>query len=242
MAEVTAPAATDDPLAPRERDRKRLPPLRKITIRRLAEAQAATVPVTIQTEADGSALLARKQQAPRGATVTALLAELLARTLVEHPDLNCALDGEELVRFADVNLGIAVALEDGNLSLPIVHRAQERDLADLAAAIADASARAREGKLGLEDVRGGTFTLSNVGMLMPALWGAPLIPLGQAGIVLTGGFLDRPVVRDGAVVPGCVLPISFTFDHRLVNGAPALAFLRALVAAIEQPAAADRPS
>jgi len=241
MAEVTAPAATADPRAPRERDRKRLPPLRKITIRRLTEAQAAAVPVTIQTEADGSALLARKQ-ALRGTTVTALLAELLARTLVEHPDLNCALDGEELVRFADVNLGIAVALEDGNLSLPIVHRAQERELPDLGAAIADVSARAREGKLGLEDVRGGTFTLSNVGMLMPALWGAPLIPLGQAGIVLTGGFLERPVVRDGAVVPGCVLPISFTFDHRLVNGAPALAFLRALVAAIEQPAAADRPS
>lgn len=226
-----------DERTPREHDRTRLSPMRKITIRRLSEAQAGTVPVTVLTEADGSALLAYKQSLT-GVTVNTLLAAALARTLAEHPTVNCALDEAELVRFADVNLGVAVALPDGNLAVPVVHRAQERSLEELGAAIADVSARARAGKLGLEDVRGGTFTLSNVGMILPALWGAPLIPLGQSGIILTGGFVERPVVRDGAVVPGRVLPISFTFDHRLVNGEPALAFLRALVDAIEQPAAA----
>jgi pyruvate dehydrogenase E2 component (dihydrolipoamide acetyltransferase) len=235
-APETAGETPLDPLAPRERDRTRLTPMRKITIRRLSESQAGTVPVTVLTEADGSALLERKR-ALEGVTVNTLLAHALAHTLAEHCDVNCALDETDLVRYDDVNLGVAVALPDGNLAVPVVHRAQERSLTDLGAAIAEVSGRARAGKLGLPDVRHGTFTLSNVGMILPALWGAPLIPLGQSGIVLTGGFVERPVVRDGAVVPGRVLPISLTFDHRLVNGEPALAFLRAFVAAIEQPVA-----
>jgi pyruvate dehydrogenase E2 component (dihydrolipoamide acetyltransferase) len=236
MPDVPAADAPEDPRIPRAHERTRLSPMRKITIRRLTEAQGAAVPVTVQTEADGSALLERKR-ALDGVTVNTLLAAALARTLAAHPAVNCALEEEELVCFADVNLGVAVALPDGNLAVPVIHRAQEHDLPGLGSAIAEVSGRARAGKLKLEDVRGGTFTLSNVGMLLPALWGAPLLPLGQSGIILAGGFVERPVVRDGAVVPGRVLPLSFTFDHRLVNGEPALAFLRALVAAIEQPPA-----
>ena len=218
--------------AVRELDRTGLSPMRRITIRRLREAQQEAVPVTIQSEADAGAIVALRAS-PGGPGLTAVLAGLLARTLAAHPDVNCGLDGDELVRYADVNLGVAVALDDGNLSVPVVPRAQALAPAELAAAIADRAARARAGALGLDDVRGGTFTLSNVGMLLPAVWGTPLIPLGQAGVLLTGGPVARPVVRDGAVVPGHVLPLSLTVDHRIVNGAPALRFLRDLVAAVE---------
>lgn len=216
--------------APRRvRDRTRLSPLRRITIRRLEEARAAAVPVTVLTEADGARLAELRGRV----NLTAVLAALLVRTLVEHPDVNCGLDGDDLVRFEDVNLGIAVALPDGNLTVPVVPRAQELDVAGLARAIGDLAARARDGALALADVRGGTVTLSNVGMMLPAAWGTPLIPPGQTAIVLTGGLVERPVVRDGAVVPGRVLPISLSFDHRVVNGEGALRFLRAFVAAVE---------
>jgi pyruvate dehydrogenase E2 component (dihydrolipoamide acetyltransferase) len=216
-------------LARPERDRVPLSPMRRITLRALERARDAAVPVTVLAEADAAAL----ERERGGTSVTAVLAHHLAQALAAHPDLNAAIDGDDLVRFADVHLGIAVALPDGNLTVPVVPRAQALDLGALAEAIADRTARARAGRLGLEDVRGGTFTLSNVGRVFPAAQGTPLIPAGHAGILLTGGIVDRPVVRDGAVVAGRVLPLSFTFDHRVVNGEPALRFLRTFVDAVE---------
>ena len=142
--------------AVRELDRTALSPMRRITIRRLREAQREAVPVTVQSEADAGALVALRARRG-GIGLTAVLAGLLARTLAAHPDVNCGLDGEELVRYADVNLGLAVALEDGNLSVPVVPRAQALAPEELATAIADLAARARAGALGLDDVRGGTF-------------------------------------------------------------------------------------
>jgi pyruvate dehydrogenase E2 component (dihydrolipoamide acetyltransferase) len=217
--------------SPRVRDVARLTPVQRITIGNLRRGQRDGVPVTLFADADAGELVAARGR--QGATITAILAMLLARTLSDQPALNAAVVDDKLVRYADVNLGIAVALEDGGLVVPVLARAQERTLADISSAVASLAARARDGELGLEDVRHGTFTLSSAGMLGPPVHGTPLIPHGQAGILLAGGIAERPVVRDGAVVPGHLLPLSLTFDHAVVNGAPAMAFLGELVARIE---------
>ena len=93
----------------------------------------------------------------------------------------------------------------------------------------------RAGTLEMSDVQHGTFTLSSAGMLGPPVHGTPLIAPGQAGVLLAGGIADRPVVRDGAVVAGQVLPLSLTFDHAVMNGAPAMAFLGDLIERVEAP-------
>jgi pyruvate dehydrogenase E2 component (dihydrolipoamide acetyltransferase) len=216
---------------PRVRETAPLTPVQRITIGNLRRGQAEVVPVTLFADVEASSLLAERER--HGVTVTAILVLLLARTLSDQPALNAAVVDDELVRYADVNLGIAIALEDGGLIVPVLARAQERGLAEVSEAVADMAARARAGELGLEEVRHGTFTLSSAGMLGPPVHGTPLIPPGQAGILLAGGIAERPVVRDGAVVAGHVLPLSLTFDHAVANGAAAMAFLGELVARIE---------
>ena len=218
---------------------RRLSPMQKMTIGKLRSGQEGKVPVTIAAEvrADGLlAVCAERRAENEQVTVTAVLAYLLARTLADHAALNAALvDDETMIQYADVNLGIAVALEDGSLVVPVVHAAQERDLDDLAAAVAELAGKARAKSLGLPDLRGGTFTLSSTGMVRLPITGTPLLTPGQSGILLAGGAAPRPVVEDGAVVAGQVLPLSLTFDHAVVNGVPALRFLEDLGGRVESP-------
>ncbi len=212
--------------------------MRRMTIEAMHRSQATAIPVTVITEARIEALLAAKSAfagAGSRVSLTALLARILATTLAEHPDVNAALTETDIVRFADVNLGVAVSLPDGNLTAPAIRRAHEMDVPELSARIIDLSERARRGKVTLSDVRGGTFTLSNIGMVMPGGTGTAVIPPGQCGILVAGGVLSKPVVQEEHVVPGKVIPLSMTFDHRVVNGVPAWNFLRELVARLENP-------
>lgn len=223
---------------PGELDRIRLTPLRRMTIDALQRSHATAVPVTVIAEARAEALLAARAgfvAAGVPASLTALLARLLSVTLADHPDINAALTDTDIVRFADVNLGIAVALPDGNLTVPAVRSAHALGVPELVRRIADLRERASRGKLTLADIRGGTFSLSNIGMVMPGGTGTAVIPTGQCGILVVGGTVERPVVQDGAVRPGKLLPLSMTFDHRIVNGVPAWEFLRDLISRLENP-------
>jgi pyruvate/2-oxoglutarate dehydrogenase complex dihydrolipoamide acyltransferase (E2) component len=138
---------------PRVREAARLSPVQRITIGNLRRGQKEAVPVTLFADADADGLLAAHER--HGVTVTAVLALLLARTLSDEPALNAAVVEDKLVRYADVNLGIAVALDDGGLVVPVLPRAHERTLADVATAVASLAARARAGSLELADVRPG---------------------------------------------------------------------------------------
>ncbi len=209
-----------------------LSPLHQMTIARLREGQNDKVPVTITTEARADALLAARDTG--AGTVTALLAFALVRTLAEHASLNAAIEGNELVRYSDVNLGVAVALPDDNLAVPVVHGAQKLSQSELGATIADLAERARTKKLGLEDVKGGTFTLSSTGFIRQPIYGTPLLTPGQSGILLVGAAAERPVAIAGRVTVGHYLPLSLTFDHTVVNGVPAVRFLAELAARIER--------
>jgi pyruvate/2-oxoglutarate dehydrogenase complex dihydrolipoamide acyltransferase (E2) component len=223
---------TAPPAGPRELDQVRLGPVRRITIERL-EKSREMVPVSLFVDVDAERVLELSER--RDVTVTTVLAKLLAATLRDHPNLNARLTPDAIVRYAEVFLGVAVALPDGNLTVAVVRRADELPLERLGQVIADLAARARAGKLGLEDVRGARFTISSVGTLMPGVFGTPVIPPDQSGILLVSGAHERCVWREGRAASRRCFPLSLTVDHRIVNGMGALGFLKELVARIEGP-------
>ena len=174
-------------------------------------------------------------------TYTPLLVKTLAQALTGHPLLNATLaeDAPEIRVYAEVNVGLAVALPDGNLIVPIVHQADRKTLAEVANRVAEVSQRARRGALSPQDVRRGTFTLSNVGMVRGVGWSTPIVHIPQAAILGAGRIESKPVVRDGTIVIRSILPISLTWDHRIVNGVPVGQFLETVTDLLEHPEKLD---
>lgn len=221
-----------------------MPLVRKGMIETLIRAQAGMLPVTLSAEARVDGLLAahamlRNTSMP-DLKMTAVLAKLLVGVLVDHPALNARIvDDEFLVEYADVQLGVAIALDDGELLVAVVHRAQELALTELAASIADLIKRARDRNLAPSDVRGGNFTLSNVGNVPShgvSFAATPLIPPQQAGTMLTGRLRQAPVVEAGdKIVSAAVMPVSMSFDHRVINGIPALTAFEEFIRRLNAP-------
>ncbi|HSF06965.1 MAG TPA: 2-oxo acid dehydrogenase subunit E2 [Methylomirabilota bacterium] len=167
-------------------------------------------------------------------TYTDLLVKLVAATIAQHPGMNAAWKDGTIVRNADINLGLAVAIDDG-LVVPVVHRADTLKLPELAARREDVVSRAQAGKLRPADIQGGGFTISNLGMYGVDAFNAIVNP-PQAGILAVGRIADRVVAVNGqpAVQPTLVLTLSC--DHRAIDGARAAQFLGALADLIEEPA------
>ncbi|MCO5213928.1 MAG: 2-oxo acid dehydrogenase subunit E2 [Caldilinea sp.] len=148
----------------------------------------------------------------------------VARTLPNHPLLNAELVDDKVVVFDAVNLGMAVAVNDG-LVVTVVRDADRLSLDDLAAATGDLAGRARAGKIKLSDIEGGTFTLSNLGMF-GIDGGFPLPRPPEGAILLVGRVRPQPALVSGALVERPVAWFSLTFDHRFIDGATAAAFLQ----------------
>lgn len=213
---------------PREASRQPLPLMRRMMIDSLMQAETSRLPVTVTAEAPVTGLVTAYRQLRTtiaGLTYGMVIAKLLVGVLRDHPSINAAIVDGHLIKYSDVQLGCAVALDDGELVVPVLHRAQEMSLPVLAEAMRNLVARARSRKLVPADVKGGTFSLSNIGnvrSLAVPFTATPVIPPNQAGIMLTGLIRQAPLVADGRVIVADVMPISFSFDHRIVNGVPAL--------------------
>jgi pyruvate dehydrogenase E2 component (dihydrolipoamide acetyltransferase) len=164
-----------------------------------------------------------------------LLVRAAAIALRRHPIFNSSLDGErgEIVMHEDVNVGVATATPDG-LIVPVVKHADTLDLNTLAAAVDRVTLAAREGKVSVSDVQGGTFTISNTGAWRGGL-GTSLIRPPEVAIVAFGRIEEKAVVRDGNVVARPVMPMSVTFDHRMIDGEQGLSFALTLRSLIEKP-------
>ncbi|HUZ85565.1 MAG TPA: dihydrolipoamide acetyltransferase family protein [Candidatus Baltobacterales bacterium] len=164
-----------------------------------------------------------------------LLVRAAAMALRRHPAFNSSLDVEsgEIVQHDDVNVGVATATPDG-LIVPVVKRADTLDIASLAAELDRITGAAREGKVAVHDLLDGTFTISNTGAWRGG-FGTSLIPLPQVAMVAFGRIEDKAVVRDGAVVARPVMPMSVTFDHRVIDGEAGLTFALTLRTLIEDP-------
>ncbi len=156
-------------------------------------------------------------------TFTAFIAKVIVDALRQFPDVNASIDGHNIVYKKDINLGIAVALENG-LIVPVIRNADERNLLGLSRAIDDVATRARSKKLNPEEVQGGTFTITNPG-IFGALYGLPLINQPQVAILGVGAIEKRAVVIEDAIAIRPMCHLTLGYDHRLIDGAEGGRFL-----------------
>ena len=192
-------------------------------------------------EVDASALNEARQKIGPGIealrqvklTHTDLLAALVARILQKHPRMNASWSVEGIRPNAEINIGLAVAVENGVVA-PVIRNADKLDLGEIAVERRDLADRARTGKLRPADIAAGTFTISNLGMHGVDAFTAIIIP-PQAAILAVGAIADRVVPMDGHPVIRPVMTLTLSSDHRVVDGARAAEFLRDLAAAIREP-------
>lgn len=171
---------------------------------------------------------------------TDILIYTLARILKEQPIMNASLINDTVVLWEDINIGVAVALPeeeyDSQLVVPVIRNTDKMSLTEIHQSVSDVVKRSRENRLTMDDFDGGTFTLSNVGPLSPGYFFAtPVINQPQVAILGTGPIIKRPVVEGDQIVIQPVLNYNLTFDHRVVNGAPAGKFVNRLRKLLQKP-------
>jgi len=168
-------------------------------------------------------------------TLTSFLLKAAALALREHPTFNASLDAAagELIVKRYCHLGVAVATERG-LIVPVIRDVDKKPLVELQRELAALAQRVREGKATLEDLRGGTFTITNLGAL-GGTGAIPIINYPEVAILGVSRAREEPIVQDGRIVPRTLLPISLTFDHRVADGADGARFAAAIVRRLERP-------
>jgi pyruvate dehydrogenase E2 component (dihydrolipoamide acetyltransferase) len=168
-------------------------------------------------------------------TLTSFLLKAAALALREHPQFNASLDAAagELVVKRYVHLGVAVAAERG-LIVPVLRDVDAKPVIELARELAALAARVREGKAALDELRGGTFTITNIGAL-GGTGAIPIINYPEVAILGVARARQEAVVREGQIVPRLLLPLSLTFDHRVADGAEGARFASAIVRRLEHP-------
>jgi len=213
--------------------------VRKTIARRLTEAWTAPV-FQLGISADMSEALAlREKLVERLAegdvkpTVNDVLVKLSAVALMRHAPVNATFSGEEIQRHPNAHVGIAVAAPQG-LVVPVIRGAERLTVQEIAQVRADLVGRARDNKLKLPDLEGGTFTISNLGMFGVETFTAVLNP-PQVAILAVGAVKDEAVVADGELGVAPIVRLTLTCDHRAIDGADGAEFLQTLVALIEQP-------
>jgi|LSQX01.1.fsa_nt_gb pyruvate dehydrogenase E2 component (dihydrolipoamide acetyltransferase) len=210
--------------------------------RRIAEHMAMSIKtsphVTLMTEADVTELanLIKRHNGDESGvklTFTDFIVKASAMALHDFPRMNSSFSEQGIKVFSQINVGVAVALEEG-LVVPPVRDADSKDIRGISQEIKTLASKARSNTLTEEDLTGGTFTVSNLGMYGIDLF-TPIINQPEAGILGVGRATDKPVVRDGEIVIRKMMGLSLSFDHRVIDGAQAAEFLQRIVKYLEQP-------
>jgi 2-oxoglutarate dehydrogenase E2 component (dihydrolipoamide succinyltransferase) len=214
-------------------------PIRRKTAEHMVLSKRTSAHVSTVFEVDMTrvAQLRDKHRAAfeeRGVKLTymAFILKAVVEALKAHPVVNASVDGDSIVYHRAVNVGVAVALDWG-LIVPVVHDADEKNVLGLARAVSDLAERARTKKLKVEEVQGGTFTITNPGGF-GSLFGTPIINQPQVAILDVGTIEKRPVVRDDAIAIRTMAYLCLTFDHRIVDGADADRFMAHLKKTLQE--------
>jgi pyruvate dehydrogenase E2 component (dihydrolipoamide acetyltransferase) len=220
--------------------RERMTSMRATIARRLSESKREIPHYRLVADLDLDAMAGRRAAlvaAGQRISINDLLLQSVARALSEHPRLNAQFTGDEILRYAQVDLAVAVATAGGLLT-PCLRDAAGLSVAQIAATVRDLAERARAGKLTRDEITGGTFTVSNLGMFGVRQFDAIINP-PQVAILAVGALEARPVVRDGAIAVGQRMSVTLACDHRVVDGADAAAFLATLRDIVANAAAGD---
>jgi pyruvate dehydrogenase E2 component (dihydrolipoamide acetyltransferase) len=215
--------------------------MRSIIARRMMESLHSTAQLTLTTEVDmAEAVRLREEIGPElerregvRPTVTDLVVRAAALALRDHPAVNARWEGEGVRRLEEVHIGVAVALDEG-LVVPVVRHADRATLAQISAAVRDLSERARERRIRPDEMEAGTFTVTNLGMFEVDAF-TPILNPPEAGILGVGRLHRKPVAAGDRVEIRPMMVLSLTFDHRVVDGAPAAQFLQRLKHVLEHP-------
>jgi pyruvate dehydrogenase E2 component (dihydrolipoamide acetyltransferase) len=209
--------------------------IRRTIAQRMIAAVQQTAPVTLTTKVDASSLMAIRDEAKvRGAKTipgySDMIVKLVASSLREYPELNACWQEGAVYIYDEVNIALAVDTDRG-LVAPVLRNVDRLSLDEIAVGSRRLIEQARAGRLSESDYQGGTFTVTNLGMFDIEFF-TPIINLPQSAILGVGRIADEPVIAGGQVVPGKVISLSLTFDHRVIDGAPAARWLQRLAQGI----------
>ncbi len=240
IAAKTPAAASQSGDGARER-RVPMTPLRQTIARRLKQAQNTAAMLTTFNEVDMSGVVALRREYGQAFRdkyqvklgFMGLFVKACVRALQEMPVLNAEIDGTDIIYKDYYHIGIAVGTDRG-LVVPVIRDADGLSLAEIETAIADFAARARAGKLALDELAGGTFTISNGG-IYGSMLSTPILNTPQSGILGLHRIEERAVVVDGKVVARPMMYLALTYDHRVVDGREAVTFLVRVKQIIERP-------
>jgi pyruvate dehydrogenase E2 component (dihydrolipoamide acetyltransferase) len=218
--------------------RRRSHALRQTIATRMVQSLQTMAQVTLTTEVDVTEAMTlraglARQWPESGLSPLHLVIKATARALQEHPRMNAVQKEHEVELVPEIHIGVAVSLEEG-LLVPTIQRADAKHLAQIASESRDLASRAREGRATYEEVTGGTFTITNLGAYGIDAF-TPIINPPQVGILGVGRVVEKPVVYQGEITKRSMMFLSLTFDHRVIDGAPAAAFLHAIKGYLEDP-------
>ena len=215
---------------PRVKERISLTGTQKVAAERVSSSYSKTPHCTIMMEVDMSNAV--KYGRASGFSYTVILTKLVASALTEHPLMNSTFQGDQIKVFSEVNVGVAVATEKG-LVVPVVHHTNEISLQEVSSTLKNLIQKAREGRLLREDLSGGTFTITNLGMFGVDTF-TPIINPPEAAILGVGRIVEKPIVVNQEIKIKPMAQLSLSFDHRIVDGAPAARFLRRVKELLEE--------
>ena len=238
--QVQAPPVAARPAAERE-ERVRMTRLRQTIARRLKEAQNTAAMLTTFNEVDMSAVMAmrntykdafEKRHGVKLGFMSFFVRACIA-ALKEIPAVNAEIDGQDIIYKNHYDVGVAVGTDRG-LVVPVVRDADQMSLAEIEKAIGALGKKARDGSLSIEDMQGGTFTITNGGVY-GSLWSTPILNAPQSGILGMHNIVQRPMAVNGQVVIRPMMYLALSYDHRIVDGKEAVTFLVSIKNAIEDP-------
>jgi 2-oxoglutarate dehydrogenase E2 component (dihydrolipoamide succinyltransferase) len=241
-APTTSQSAIRDPQSAPRHTRRKMSPLRAKIAERLVEVKNQTAMLTTFNEVDMTAvreLRARYQDdftKRHGVKLgfMSLFVKAAVHALREIPAVNASLDGDTIVQNSYFDIGVAVSTDRG-LMVPVLRDCDAKSLAQIEKALGEYATKAREGKIGLNDLQGGVFTITNGG-IFGSLLSTPILNPPQCGILGMHAIQDRPIALNGQVVIRPMMYLALSYDHRLVDGKEAVTFLVKLKQAIEDPA------
>jgi 2-oxoglutarate dehydrogenase E2 component (dihydrolipoamide succinyltransferase) len=241
VAPVSAPSTPVSAGGDRNEERVKMTRLRKTVASRLKEAQNTAAMLTTFNDVDMTAVIEARNkykdlfEKKHGVRLgfMGFFVKAACMALRDVPSVNASIEGEEIVYRDYVDVSVAVSAPNG-LVVPVIRNAQTLSVAGIEKTIGDFGARAKAGTLKLEEMRGGTFTISNGGVF-GSLMSTPIINPPQSGVLGLHRIEDRPVVRDGQIVARPMMYLALSYDHRLIDGREAVTFLVALKNAIEDP-------
>ena len=236
VAEVALPGGE------RPEKRVRMTRLRQTIARRLVEVQHQNALLTTFNEVDMQAVMAMRKQYKEQFQKThntklgfmSFFLKAATEALKRYPEVNASIDGNDVVYHGFFDIGVAVGTDRG-LVVPVIRNTDQKSFAEIESGIVDKAIKARDGKLSLEEMQGGTFTITNGGTYGSML-STPIINAPQSAILGMHNIVERPVVVDGEIVIRPIMYLALSYDHRIIDGSVSVKFLKMIKEMIEDPA------